>query len=83
MVADKILASLIGIALGAAAAAAIQRSQAQTDIGAISETTPFAAICPKMDWPYGCNWHPEATLPLKHLSMHKSNHSRSNLSFFR
>jgi len=83
MVADKILASLIGIALGVVVAAAIQRSQAQTDIGTISEKTPFAAICPKMDWPYGCNWHPEATLPLKHLSMRKSTHNRSSLSFFR
>lgn len=81
MLVDKLLASLVGIGLGVAAAAAIQRSPAQTDIDAIPGATPFAAVCPKMDWPYGCNWHPEATLPLKHLSMHKTNHNRS--SFFR
>jgi len=83
MVADKILASLIGIALGVAAAAAIQRSPAQTDIGTISETTPFEAICPKIEWPYGCDWHPGPASPPRHLSMHKINHSRTNLSFFK
>jgi len=27
--------------------------------------------------------HPEATMPLKRLSMHRSNHNRGSLSFFR
>ena len=82
MVAEKFLASLVGIALGVAAAAAIARSPAQTAIGAISKTTPFAAaVCPKIEWPYGCDWRPGP--PPKHLSMHRNNHIRSSLSFFR
>jgi len=83
MLVDKLLASLAGIVLGVAAAAAIQRSPAQTDLVTNSEAAPFAAVCPKIDWPYGCNWHPEPTLSLKHLSMHKANHNRPSLSFIR
>ena len=83
MIVDKFLAGLLGSALGVAAALAISRAPVQMDSNTLSEATPFAAVCPKIEWPYGCDWHPEATLPAKHLSMHRINHSRSSLSFFR
>jgi hypothetical protein len=84
MILDKFVAGLIGSALGLAVAVAISHSPDQTDGNALSETRPPAtAVCPKIEWPYGCDWHPVATLPLKRLSMHRSNHNRGSLSFFR
>jgi len=82
MIVDKFLAGLLGSALGVAVALAISRPAAQVDSNTLSET-PLAAVCPKIEWPYGCDWHPEATLSPKHLSMHRISHDRSSLSIFR
>ena len=84
MIVEKFVAGLIGSALGLAVAVAISHSPDQTDGNALSEPRPqAAAVCPKIEWPYGCDWHPEATMLLKHFSMHRSNHNRGSLIFFR
>jgi hypothetical protein len=84
MIVDKFVASLIGSALGLAVAVAISHALDQTDSNTLSEARPpVAVVCPKIEWPYGCDWHPESTLPLKHFSMRRSNHNRGSLSFFR
>jgi hypothetical protein len=84
MIVDKFLAGLIGSALGLAVAIAISHAPDQTDSNALSEARPPAvAVCPKIEWPYGCDWHPQSTMPLKHFSMHRSIHNRGSLSFFR
>jgi len=83
MIVEKFVAGLIGSAVGLAVAVAISHSPDQRDSNALSEPTPpDAAVCPKIEWPYGCDWHPESTLPLKHFSMRRSNHNRGSLSFF-
>jgi len=82
MIVDKFSAGLIGSALGLAVA--ISHAPDQTDGNALSEVrAPATGICPKIEWPYGCDWHPESTMALKHFSMHRSNHNRGSLSFFR
>jgi hypothetical protein len=84
MIVDKFVAGLIGSALGLAVAVAISHAPDQADSNAVSEArTPGAAVCPKIEWPYGCDWHPETTTPLKHFSLHRSYHNRGSLSFFR
>ena len=83
MIVDKFLAGVLGSALGVAVALAVSRAPVQIDNNTLSEATPLAAVCPKIEWPYGCDWHSEATLSSKHLSMHRINHGRSSLSFFR
>jgi hypothetical protein len=84
MIINKFLAGLIGSGLGLAVAVAISHAPDQTDSNVFSQPRPpFAAGCPKIEWPYGCDWHPETTMPLKHFSMHRSNHNRGSLSFFR
>jgi hypothetical protein len=80
----QICAGLIGSALGLAVAVAISHAPDQEDSNALSEArTPAAAVCPKIEWPYGCDWHSETTTLLKHFSLHRINHNRGFLSFFR
>jgi hypothetical protein len=83
MIVDKFLAGLLGSALGVAVALAVSRAPVQMDSNTLSEAAPLAAVCPKIEWPYGCDWHPEATSSPKHLSMHRISHNRSSLSLFR
>ncbi len=73
MLANRFMACSIGIALGVTGAVAIARSPAETHINGFSETTPLDAECPKIAWPYGCEWRPEAGSRTKHLSMRSSN----------
>ena len=82
MLVNKFFAGLVGIGLGVAGAVAIARSPVQTDVNTIPEAKPLAATCPKIEWPYGCDWRPE-TVSAKHLSMHRSNRNRLYLSFFK
>ncbi len=58
---------------------AIARSPAGTHINSFSEVKLPDTECPKIQWPYGCEWRPEAGSRTKHLSMRSSNRKR----FFR
>ncbi len=80
MFVNKFMASVIGIALGVTGAVAIAHSPAETHINnSFLEAKPLDAECPKIEWPYGCQWRPEAGSRTKHLSMWSSNRKR----FFR
>jgi hypothetical protein len=80
MFANRFMAGVIGIALGVTGAVAIAHSPAETHINnGFLEAKPLDAECPKIEWPYGCQWRPEAGSPTKHLSMRSSNRKR----FFR
>ncbi len=80
MFANRFMASVIGAALGVMGAAAIAHSRAEIHINSsFSEAKPLDAECPKIEWPYGCQWRPEAGSRVKHLSMRSSNRKR----FFR
>jgi hypothetical protein len=62
MIVEKFVAGLIGSALGLVVAVAISHSPDQTDGNALSEPRPpAAAVCPKIEWPYGCDWHAAQT----------------------
>ncbi len=80
MFANRFMASVIGIALGVTGAVAIAHSPAETHTNnSFLEAKPLDAECPKIEWPYGCEWRPEAGSRTKHLSMRSSNRKR----FFR
>jgi hypothetical protein len=80
MRAHMAMASLVGIAAVVAGAVAIARSSTDTNISSVAKTQPFAATCPKIEWPYGCAWRPEANLGTKHSLVKKDKHRHFSMS---
>ena len=80
MRAHTLTASLVGIAAVVAGAVAIARSSTDTNISSFAKTQPLAATCPKIEWPYGCAWRPEANLATKRLSAKKDKRRHFSMS---
>jgi hypothetical protein len=80
MLAHKFVFGLVGITAVVGGAVAMARSSPDANISRFSKTQPLAATCPKIDWPYGCEWRPQ-TLGTKHLSVRKGKHNRLYMSF--
>ena len=64
----KFVTGLVAIAAIAVGAVAIARSSTDTNTSSFSKAQPPAAMCPKIAWPYGCEWRPAAELNKKRLS---------------
>jgi hypothetical protein len=74
MFAYKFATGCIGATLGIAVAAALAHPSAATDDGKFPETARLDVLgnqpdveCPKIAWPYGCEWHPPVGPPTKHF----------------
>jgi hypothetical protein len=78
----KVIASVVGIAAVVVGAVAIARSSTGTNTSSFPKTRAVAATCQKIEWPYGCAWHPANDSRTKHLSARKEKHSRLFMSFF-
>jgi hypothetical protein len=77
--------SLIVVALAAGGALAIGHAPVEKDINNVSVAS-LDSTCPKIEWPYGCEWRKASTSATKHLSQPKNRHGhlyRLNLSLFR
>ena len=83
MSAQKVAASLVGIAAVVVGAMAIARSSADTNTSSFPKTRILAVACPKIDWPYGCDWRPANDSAIKHVSLRRDKRSRLYMSFFR
>ena len=81
MSAHKFVAGIVGVAAVVAGAVAIAHSSADTNVSSFSKARPLVATCPKIDWPYGCNWRAEAISGAKHLATQKSKHKLLYTSF--
>jgi hypothetical protein len=75
-------AVLIGIAAAVAAAVALAGSSADTNVSAIQKAQPFAAACPRIEWPYGCGWRAASDSKNKHFAERKTKRARLYMSFF-
>jgi hypothetical protein len=56
MLGRRSAAVLVGITAAVAGAVALAGSSANTNVSTVSKGQPFAATCPKIEWPYGCDW---------------------------
>lgn len=72
----KFLAALVAIITIVVGAITIARSSGDTNVSNFPKPQPFTATCPKFDWPYGCNWRPEAMSMKKRLLLRKNKHNR-------
>jgi hypothetical protein len=78
----KFVTGLVAIAAVVVAAVAIARSSSDAETNSFANAQPTAAICPKIAWPYGCEWRPAAEPGTKRLSARKnSKHSRLHMRF--
>jgi hypothetical protein len=79
MIAHKSAVALVALAAISAAAVAIARSPAEINISSFQKPQALAAGCPKIEWPYGCEWRP-ASDP-RHLAARKSKRRALSLGF--
>jgi hypothetical protein len=75
-------AVLVGITAAVAGAVALAGSSANTNVSTVSKAQPFAATCPKIEWPYGCDWRAVSDSKNKYLSERKTKRTRLYMSFF-
>jgi hypothetical protein len=80
MRAHAVIASLIGIAAVVAGAVAIARSSTDTNVSSLAKTPPPAAACPKLEWPYGCDWRP-ANSGNRHVSVRRNKRPRFSMNW--
>ena len=79
MSAHKIVVSVVAIAAAAVAGAvAVARSSTDTNTSTFPKTHALAAACPKIDWPYGCQWRPAPSLTKKKSLLPSASSRRSN-----
>jgi hypothetical protein len=83
MIAYKFAAIFASTVLGIAVAVAVARPSAVTQDGRFLKTAKFDASggqpdaqCPKIAWPYGCEWHPALRSPNKHVLARQRSHHR-------
>ena len=87
MIAYKFAAVFASTMLGIAVAAAVARPSAVTQDGRFLKAAKFDvsgrqpdAQCPKIAWPYGCEWRPPLRSPNKYfLARQRSHHRRVTL----
>jgi hypothetical protein len=77
MSAHKIAVGVVAIA-AAAVAGAVARSSTDANISTFPKTHALAAACPKIDWPYGCQWRPTVGLTKKKSLLPSASSRRSN-----
>jgi hypothetical protein len=82
MSAHKVIRGLVAIAAVIVGAVAIARSSADTNTSSFPKTRLLAATCPKLEWPYGCDWRPANDSGIKHLSARSDKRRRLYMRFF-
>jgi hypothetical protein len=83
MIAYKVAAVFASTMLGIAVAVAVARPSVVMQDGRFLKTAKFDvsggqpdAQCPKIAWPYGCEWHPALRSPNKHVLARQRSHHR-------
>jgi hypothetical protein len=83
MIAYKFAAVFASTMLGIAVAVAVARPSVETQDGRFLKAAKFDvsggqpdAQCPKIAWPYGCEWHPALRSPNKHVLARQRSHHR-------
>jgi hypothetical protein len=78
----KFVTAFVAIVAIVAGAVAIARPSADTNISRFAKAQPAVATCPKIAWPYGCEWRPPVDLGTKRLSARKnSKHDRPSMAY--
>jgi hypothetical protein len=82
MLGRRSAAVLIGIAAVVAGAVALAGSSADTNVSIVPKIQRFAAVCPKIEWPYGCDWRAVSDSKNKHFSERETKRTRLYMSVF-
>jgi hypothetical protein len=80
MRAHAVIATLVGLAVVVAGAVAIARSSTDTNVSSFAKARPPAATCPKLEWPYGCDWR-QANSGNKRLAVRGNKHRRLSMKW--
>jgi hypothetical protein len=83
VLAPKFVTGLVGIAVTVAGAVAIARSSVNRNISSFPKAQATGITCPKIAWPYGCDWRASAAFVTKNLPVRRSRHRRVYRSIFR